>query len=158
MPTRIWVQPGRDDGRIALYEVHSDHPGGEAWVAEPGETVLVAMTPMVERKLQSGELVEVSAPALAEKPAVKRLSKAEVAAQIAEAQATQAAPVTQQTPPVQIRGLDGLGLTPEQQKVLVDAGYDDREALAAASDATLLALPTIGKATVKNLRKALAGG
>ena len=56
----IWVKPGSDDGRVALFEQHRDHPGGEAFVAGP--PVQVAVTPLVERKLASGELAKVDAP------------------------------------------------------------------------------------------------
>jgi Spy/CpxP family protein refolding chaperone len=83
----------------------------------------------------------------------------------------QATPVTQQTPPLVQRAASGtesdtktqgntpfteLGLTPEQEKALIDAGYADRKALADATDDDLIAVSTIGKATVANLRKALA--
>lgn len=53
----IWVQSGRGDGRVALYEQHPDHPGGEAFVAQT--PVQVARTPAVERKLAAGDLAEV---------------------------------------------------------------------------------------------------
>jgi hypothetical protein len=82
MAELIWVQPGRDDGRVALYEAHRDHPNGEAWVAgSPGDLgvpVQVALTPAVERKLASGDLVEVDAPAPPVKAKPKRKTKAEV--------------------------------------------------------------------------------
>lgn len=51
--------------------------------------------------------------------------------------------------------LDGLGLTPEQERSLVEGGYGDRAALRQATDAQLNALPGIGRATVHALRKAL---
>lgn len=60
MTKLIWVQPGKDDGRVALFENHPDHPGGEAFVAGP--PVEVALTTLVEKKLASGVLVQVSAP------------------------------------------------------------------------------------------------
>lgn len=61
MADLVEVLPGRDDGRVALFETHRDHPDGEAWVANRGQAVWVARTPLVQRKLASGELVEVTA-------------------------------------------------------------------------------------------------
>lgn len=126
MTELINVQPGRGDGRVALYEVHPDHPDGEAWVASAGQTVQVARTPLVARKLQSGDLVEIN-------PAV-----------------APAAPAPDDDP------FAGLELTAEQQQALRDAGVADRAALHAATDDELIAITTIGKATVKHLRAALA--
>ena len=85
MSELILVQPGRDDDRVALHEQHKDHPGGEAWVANQGQTVQVARTPLVERKLISGELVEVAAPKAEAKSPPPRKTKAEVEAEIAAA-------------------------------------------------------------------------
>lgn len=58
----------------------------------------------------------------------------------------------QVNPPV---GLVDLGLTADQEAELREAGYGDRAALIAATDDDLLAVPTIGTATVKNLRAKL---
>lgn len=51
--------------------------------------------------------------------------------------------------------LAGLGLTADQQAALLAAGYANTDALRAASDDELVALPTIGKATVVKLRERL---
>lgn len=85
MAKLIWVQPGKDDGRVALFETHADHPNGEAWVAVTGQAVQVALTPMVERKLKSGDLVEVDASKAISKEAPKRKTKAEIEAELAAA-------------------------------------------------------------------------
>lgn len=79
MTNLIWVQPGKDDGRVALFEQHPDHPDGEVFVAGP--SVQVALTAMVQRKLASGELKEVSAPEK-KKEEVRHKSAAEVQAEI----------------------------------------------------------------------------
>jgi len=147
MADLIWVQPGRDDGRVALSEKHRDHPDGEAWVATTGTPVQVARTLAVERKLARGALVEVDAPKAASKePLPKRKTKAEIDAEIAAARG--------ETIPTS--SLAGLGLTAEQQRALTAAGYADRDALTAATDDDLIAVTTIGKATVESLRAALA--
>ena len=73
MAELIKVRAARDDGRVVLYEVHPDHPNGEAWVSGNGRVVEVAETPTVLRKLASGELVKVEDP----KPAKASKAKAE---------------------------------------------------------------------------------
>lgn len=56
----LTVKSGLDDERVALWEVHPDHPEGEVYIA--GELVVqVARTAEVERHLRSGDLVEVAA-------------------------------------------------------------------------------------------------
>lgn len=80
MTKLIWVQPGKSDGRVALFESHPDHPGGEAFVAGP--PVQVALTAMVDRKLAFGELIEVDAPKPESKENIHK-TKAEVDAMIA---------------------------------------------------------------------------
>lgn len=54
--------PTRPDGGnvIALYEIHEDHPDGEAFVAGPGP-VKVARTGTVHRLISDGTLEEVGA-------------------------------------------------------------------------------------------------
>ena len=47
---------------VALWERHPDHPGGEVFVAGPGD-VPVAETPAVQAALKRGDLVEVKPPA-----------------------------------------------------------------------------------------------
>lgn len=79
----IWVKPGRDDGRVALFEQHKDHPGGEVFVAGP--PVQVARTLLVERKLTNGDLVECDAPTPPEPERPTRKTKAEIAAEIKRA-------------------------------------------------------------------------
>lgn len=78
----LWVRPGRDDGRVALWEVSPLHPGGEAFVASV--PVQVALTPAVERRLDSGDLVLCAPPEpVDDRP--KRKTKAEVNAMITAA-------------------------------------------------------------------------
>jgi hypothetical protein len=83
MAELIWVKPGRGDGRVALFEQHKAHPGGEVFVAGP--PVQVAVTPMVERKLKSGDLVKCDAPTPPESERPVRKTKAEIAEEIARA-------------------------------------------------------------------------
>lgn len=80
MTNLIWVKPGHDDGRVALWESSPLHPGGEAFVAGP--PVQVALTPMVERKLAAGDLVQCDAPVPVIEP-VEHLTREEVQAKIA---------------------------------------------------------------------------
>lgn len=63
MAELITVKASRTDGRVVLYEAHPDHPTGEAWVGGNGREVQVALTPAVQRKLNTGEMVEVQAKA-----------------------------------------------------------------------------------------------
>lgn len=51
---------------VALWERHADHPDNEVYVAGE-DAVLVALTPMVQRKLDQGALIRIE-PALEEKP------------------------------------------------------------------------------------------
>ena len=44
--------------RVALWEKHADHPDSEVYVAGE-DAVQVALTPMVQRKLDQGVLVRV---------------------------------------------------------------------------------------------------
>ncbi len=58
-PRIILVESGRTDGRVALFERHPDHPGGEVYVA--GErTVEVAETAAVLQAIGTGDLVRVT--------------------------------------------------------------------------------------------------
>lgn len=50
---------------------------------------------------------------------------------------------------------DAAGVTDAQHKALFDAGFGTEDALNAATDAELQAVPGIGAATVRNIRKAL---
>lgn len=55
----ITVKASDTGGRVALFERHSAHPTGEAFVSGESE-VQVARTPLVDNKLKDGVLVEVS--------------------------------------------------------------------------------------------------
>lgn len=102
MPELIWVQPGKEDGRVALFEQNVAHPGGEAWVARAGVAVQVARTLLVERKLARGELVEVAAPAPQAKPEIvkpPRKTKAEIEAEIAAARGEPSTPASKPSAP-----------------------------------------------------------
>ena len=67
MAELIWVVPN-EPGKVGAWEVHPDHPGGEAWVAwdsasegEPGP-VCVALTPYISLRLGRQFIRQVSAP------------------------------------------------------------------------------------------------
>lgn len=127
------VRAAKKDNRVAFSEVNEAHPGGSVLVYGNGKEVEVGDTPAVRAAIRQERLVT-----------------------------TQAAPVSrQQTPPpggTQGQPLAGLSLTAEQQQALTAAGYGDRVKLHLATDDDLIAIPTIGKATVEALRKALAAG
>jgi hypothetical protein len=57
----ITVKSNLPGNRVALWERHPDHPGGEVFVAGPGEFE-VAETAAVKKRLNDGWLVEVKLP------------------------------------------------------------------------------------------------
>jgi len=57
----ITVCAGLNDGRIAIWDRHPDHPGGELILAGDGSEARAARTPAVLRALADGRLVEVEA-------------------------------------------------------------------------------------------------
>jgi hypothetical protein len=61
MPATLLVQSTRADNRVVLFERHSAHPGGEAFVAAPGP-VEVGDTPLVRYKIASGQLALLATP------------------------------------------------------------------------------------------------
>lgn len=69
MADTIWVKSGRDDNKVALWEINPQHPADdygqhEIYVAgKDSAPVEVATTPRVNQLVRDGELVEVSAPA-----------------------------------------------------------------------------------------------
>lgn len=129
MAKTVSVKGAGNDRRVVLWERNSAHPEGEAFVSSDGRTYTVGETPLVKRLVGEGRLVQVQG------------------TQATKTQGTQVTPVS---------GLAGLGLTPEQEQALTAAGYGDRDKLAAASDEDLTAVSGVGKATVGNIRKALA--
>lgn len=56
-----------ESGRVALWERHPAHPGGEVWLAGAG-VYDVAATPAVAARLRNGTLVQVEAAAPAPEP------------------------------------------------------------------------------------------
>jgi len=60
MTELITVSAARQDGRVALWERHPDHPGGEVFVAADSGRVRVARTPAVLAALAAGRLVAVA--------------------------------------------------------------------------------------------------
>lgn len=77
----IRVRSGREDNRVALWDVDAAHPTGEIFVA--GDRVVeAALTPAVERALASGELLETSEPAVVEEVIVRKKTREEVLAEI----------------------------------------------------------------------------
>jgi len=64
MTELITVSAARQDGRVALWERHPDHPGGEVFVAADSGRVQVARTPAVQAALTGGRLLEHLRPAV----------------------------------------------------------------------------------------------
>lgn len=60
MANLMTVAATRDDGRVALWEKHPDHPDGEVYVADGTGGCEVARTPAVLRALAEGRLIEVT--------------------------------------------------------------------------------------------------
>ena len=78
----IKVKSNRTDGKVALWEAHPDHPGGEVYIAigaptvdvpeSKAKVVEVAETPKVLGALKEGLIVKVSdSPATKAAPAPK---------------------------------------------------------------------------------------
>lgn len=57
MAELIKVMSAKQDDRVALWEVHPDHPDGEIFVTGNGESYKVALTPMVKSRLNDGKLI-----------------------------------------------------------------------------------------------------
>jgi hypothetical protein len=128
--------PQRDDDGwpVALYEQDDAHPDGEAYVAGP-DPVEVARTGLVNRRISEGAL-EIGEGA-SQSPARPRLPQGRSSASAGN-------------PPA-----DPLAfLTDEQRAALTAAGYGTPEAIRAANDEQLDAVPGIGEAAVQKLRDA----
>lgn len=54
----IVVEAAQEDGRVALWEKHPDHPGGEVYITAGSGRHKVARTPAVLRALAEGKLIE----------------------------------------------------------------------------------------------------
>jgi len=59
MSNIITVMAASVNGKVALWDVHPDHPGGEIFVSGDGRSVQVALTPAVQGKLNTGDLIKV---------------------------------------------------------------------------------------------------
>ena len=59
MPTLITVMAASVNSKVVLWEVHPDHPTGEAFVSGDGRSVQVALTPAIQQKLDAGALIRV---------------------------------------------------------------------------------------------------
>lgn len=57
MAELIKVMPAKQDDRVALWEVHPDHPDGEIFITGNGKSYKVALTPMVKSRLNDGKLI-----------------------------------------------------------------------------------------------------
>ncbi len=57
MAELIRVMPAKQDDRVALWEVHPGHPGGEIFITGNGKSYQVALTPMVRSRLNDGKLI-----------------------------------------------------------------------------------------------------
>lgn len=55
----ITVMAAKVDGRVVLWEVDAAHPGGEAFLSGDGRSAQVALTPRVQAKLDTGDLIRV---------------------------------------------------------------------------------------------------
>lgn len=59
MSELIAVMAAKVDGRVVLWEVDAAHPGGEAFLSGDGRATQVALTPRVQARLETGELIRV---------------------------------------------------------------------------------------------------
>lgn len=73
----IKVKATNTDGRVAIWEVNSDHPTGEVFVSGDGSVVEVANTAAVRAAIKAGALVEVE-PEKAKAPAKQEVKPVEL--------------------------------------------------------------------------------
>ena len=59
MATLFTVMAASVNGRVVLWEVNPQHPGGEVYISGDGRAVQVALTPTVQHKIDAGDLVKV---------------------------------------------------------------------------------------------------
>ena len=57
MTDLIKVMAAKVDDRVAMWEVHPDHPTGEVWIVGDGQAHEVAATPRVQTLLNAGTLI-----------------------------------------------------------------------------------------------------
>jgi hypothetical protein len=57
--TEITVMAASVNGKVVLWEVNPQHPGGEVFISGDGRSVQATLTPAVQKKLDAGELVKV---------------------------------------------------------------------------------------------------
>lgn len=139
----ITVKSARKDGRVAFFEKDKAHPKGEVFIRGDQKAVEVGDTRALRQAIRNGNLVEVT-----QVPALNKQTPPTRTGGGTQKQSGDTSPPSQP--------LAGLGLTAEQEEALTAAGFADRASLTAASDDDLIAVSTIGKATVETLRKALA--
>lgn len=85
MADTIRVMAAKQDDRVVLWEVHPDHPNGEVFIAGNGRATEVALTGAVERRLKTGELVQVMVESKSSKKAKVEATKVEAEAVKVEA-------------------------------------------------------------------------
>lgn len=57
----FWVKAtGKEDGKVLLWERHPDHPEGETYIANDGNTVEVSETLAVKQLLKDGAIERVN--------------------------------------------------------------------------------------------------
>lgn len=59
MSNIITVMAASVNGKVVLWEVNPQHPGGEVFISGDGRAVRVTLTPAVQSKLITGELIKV---------------------------------------------------------------------------------------------------
>lgn len=136
--------PTKADGGniVALYEVHPDHPDGEAYVAGP-KPVRVARTSDVQKAI-SDEKLEIVDDEPEPTPAP---------AQVATPAAPAPVAVTTTSSTGNVFDTPGL-LTEGQRKALADAGINTADDVRKVSDDDLKSVEGIGPATIIRLREA----
>ncbi len=140
MAKTITVAPGPAlaAGQVAIWEVNTEHPDGEVYLAAPhvGEdapAAEVARTPEVSKRLSDGRLVEAEARRVA------------APAPTAPAAPAESAPAS--------RPAAG-GIPDSTMQALAVAGYDTPEKVRAASDDDLKRVPGVGDAMLARIREA----
>lgn len=150
----VTAGPKLKPGQVAIWEKDAEHPKGEVYLAAPHEgeepeTIEVARTGEVSKRLSDGRLAEVHRSS-------RRAPDPEpdAPARAASPPASQTEPPAPPAPPANPLDAPGL-LTDQQRTALAEAGIVTADDVRRVNDDDLESVEGIGPATVARLRAAV---